>query len=150
MPTGSREEPTAWWGWLDQKLREADLNGADLVRLSDGSFRQTTISFWRHGRSSASPETAVLVAKLLRANPAEALRAAGYDTLADLVDPSVSSLAPDDPIVQEILNMRHLGMKVRLALIEQYKKDRDDVERRVRDLAGLIASQAAEQDEAAS
>lgn len=127
-----RNEPTPWWAWLQDQLKKLGMTAAELERRSNGDITSATISYWKAGPHSAAPDKAIRVAEVLRADPAEALRAAGHDSIADLVG---ASSAPADPVIEEIMGMRRLSMKVRQTLIGQYLDDRALIERRARDMA---------------
>lgn len=127
-----RKEPTPWWLWLDEQLRAQGITAAELERRSNGEITSATISYWKAGPHSAAADKAIRVAEVLGAEPAEALRAAGHKSIADLVG---SGSARVDPMITEIMGMKHLGMKVRQALITQYLADQEEARRRARQMA---------------
>lgn len=98
MPDQSRESLRAqqdelarriarqWGDWLVQTRTARQKRPIDLVRAASAIGEKLTtgqISNWESGSNRASPESARLVAKLLDADPVEALRAAGHDDWAD-------------------------------------------------------------------
>lgn len=75
-----------WAEWLVRTRTARNKRPIDLVDAASAIGRKLTtgqISNWESGRNTASPESARLVAKLLGADPVEALRAAGHDDWAD-------------------------------------------------------------------
>ena len=94
MVDGSREtrreqqEAVArrWAQWLVRTREARNKRPIDLVEAAAAIGEKLTtgqLSNWESARNTASPESARLVAKLLDADPVEALRAAGHDDWAD-------------------------------------------------------------------
>ena len=135
-----RSEPTPWWSWLQGQLKKFDMTAAELERRSNGDITSATISYWKAGPHGAAPDKAIRAAEVLRADVAEALRAAGHDKIADRV-----SETPPDPVVEEIMGMKRLSVKVRQTLVGQYLDDRAMIERRAREAARRWSEHADEE-----
>lgn len=139
MPKAHRSEPTPWQQWITEKMDAAGVTGADIERLTGGEITPGTVSYWKSGKNGAAPDKAIQVARVLRVSPVEALRAAGHDSIADLLDPDAPPPTETDPIVEEILSWTHLSTKVREALIAQYREDRAAALKRARATAEMLA-----------
>lgn len=135
MATIKRREPTPWWSWLEARMQERDVTAAELERLSGGEITSAQVSSWKKGPHGASPEKAIIAAELLQADVADALRAAGHNTVARVVDPDATPVRQVDPIITEIMDMTFLGLKVRKALVDQYLADKEEAQQRARKLA---------------
>lgn len=93
MPTDAREQRKAqraenarrWGLWLTQAMAQEKIEPKDIINGSNGTIDKGTVSHWMLGDYGVSTENALVVARILRQPPAEALRAAGHDTLADLI-----------------------------------------------------------------
>jgi len=72
-----------WAKWLDEALMLAGKTPAALAQASDGRIGTTHLTYWTTGQAAADPDDAVLVAHLLGADPADALKSAGYGDAAD-------------------------------------------------------------------
>lgn len=105
QPTGEdslmdteREHGQRWAAWLRERLDGKPQKY--LVDRSAGAIKPDRISRWLKGQRP-DPEAVVLVARILRANPQDALLVAGYDTLAGIDHPEAPP-APVDPLEDEI------------------------------------------------
>ncbi len=84
--TQARQTAQQWADWLVKMRTARNMRPIDLVRAAEAIGQKLTtgqISNWEGARNPASAESARLVAKLLDADPVEALRAAGHDDWAD-------------------------------------------------------------------
>lgn len=79
-------QDSEWAAWFEGALEAAGETAAGLSQRSQGRFERATVSKWRSGTLVPSAESAAEVAVLLKADPAGALRAAGYGLLAGLVE----------------------------------------------------------------
>lgn len=84
----SRARRQAWAAWLNDAMARAQVTPGELRRLSSGQpgveiLSASTIIRWRSGALPPSPAAALVVARLLDADPVEALRAGGHDLLAN-------------------------------------------------------------------
>lgn len=92
MPRQPRHRPdaeprgTEWALWLDHAMKNPPTTVKALVDAAGkrgATFDKTNVSRWLRGEKNADPTHAVIVARTLGRDPADALRAAGYDTMAD-------------------------------------------------------------------
>lgn len=137
-----------WAAWLNRHLElRGNMRQIDLVEASGHRLKAANVSKWVAGTNAADADGAVIVANVFHVPAHEALRAASHPEIADLVDPAVNPGASDvvprpvDPIVEEIMGWTHLGMKVREALIGQYRADREAALERARATAELLQAQ---------
>lgn len=102
----ARKTARRWADWLVRTRTARGKRPIDLVEAARAVGEKLTtgqISNWEGARNTASPESARLVARLLRADPVEALRAAGHDDWADFaaelrggnIQPPVTSVIDD-------------------------------------------------------
>jgi hypothetical protein len=138
-----------WATWLRENLERAGMTPADLMKGSGGRFDRVTVAHWLTGITTTSPESAMTVARLVGADPADALLAAGHDVVAEgLAAAREAGLPAGDPIAELILaagfeprerrelldmraaDLRRLGAEARAAeermraIIEQRQPDR--------------------------
>lgn len=94
MPRWGREQPDTvhtWQAWYTQAMDESG-KGTAQIETEAAAYRprarinRQLISKWRNGEHSASPESALIIARVLDRDPVEALRAAGHHTIADQID----------------------------------------------------------------
>lgn len=90
MPTerdqrkAQRAENARRWGtWLTQAMTRARTEPKDIVNGSDGTIDKGTVSHWMLGDYGISADNAITVARILRRDPIETLRAAGHEPYAD-------------------------------------------------------------------
>lgn len=91
MPTTPRDQRKQqrietwqrWRRWLTQAMAEERIEAKDIVTGFNGAIDKSAVSHWLNGEGGASAESAVIVARILRRSPIEALLAAGHDALAD-------------------------------------------------------------------
>lgn len=101
MPTAGRdrrreqrsENVERWRKWLTTAMAEARVEPKDLVNGSGGAIDKGSVSHWVNGENPASSESAIAVARVLRRDPVEALRAAGHEELADALAQSIADAA---------------------------------------------------------
>lgn len=150
----ARSNPAAesWGAFVRLRLAALGMSQADLRRAMEAEgypISRQAASQWFNGENAADPNMATIVATALRADPGDAMRAAGYATAVDRMRPDGNSLdgtpteaaRPVDPIIEEIMGMTHLGPKVRQALVAQYLADQEDARRRARNLAKAWAGE---------
>jgi hypothetical protein len=102
----ARTNPAAetWGAWLRPLLAELDVSQAEFgkrVVAAGGTAKKQTVSQWYNGANAADPNNAVIVADVLGASRADALRAAGYGIVADAVNDGPQARkgeAPDEAI----------------------------------------------------
>lgn len=131
----------AWARWVNAQFAARHPSPLQLEVAQAAGVGNSAVTKWRKGAHPADADTAVRVAKYFGRPPYEALRAAGHDVIADLLDPATSSLpAPpvSDPVADEIMGWTHLGIKVRQALLEQYRSDLEAALARARFTAAAI------------
>lgn len=91
MPTAGRDqrreqrtETAQRWGkWLTQAMAQARAEPKDIISQAAGAIDKGSLSRWMYGDNTASVESALIVARILRRPPTEALLAAGHDAVAD-------------------------------------------------------------------
>lgn len=75
-----------WGQWLTEAMDAENVRTFELVarggRLG-GTFESGGVTHWRNGDNTADADQAVIVARALRRDPIDALRASGHDALAD-------------------------------------------------------------------
>lgn len=81
-----RERAQHWAAWLNERLAERNMTVRGLKDASGGVLDSATISMWRSGNTVPSETTALRVASALFAPAAEALAAAGYIEMAQLIE----------------------------------------------------------------
>jgi hypothetical protein len=94
------DEARRWAAWLRDQLR--DRPQKFLVDRGQGKISQGVVSKWLSAERRASPELAALVADIFGVDRAEALQAAGYDSLIPVAyrlgtAPAPGPRLPDDP-----------------------------------------------------
>ena len=142
-PPMVRSNPAAesWGAFVRARLAALGMSQADFRRAMEHEgfpISRQAASQWFNGENAADANAATVAAAVLRADPAEAMRAAGYATAVDRMRPGGDghrAAQPVDPIVEEIMGMTHLGIKVRRALVAQYLQDQEDARHRARKLA---------------
>ncbi len=92
-----------WARWLNQALADhkPPLRPADLVRMSDNAFGTGHTTKWTNADNTASAEHVLLIARLLKRDPVEALRAAGHHTLADQIVSLVNEAIQGERLLQQ-------------------------------------------------
>lgn len=93
MPTAERhqrkeqraETARRWAAWLTAAMAARRLEPKDVIAAAGGAIDKGSLSHWMAGDNPASPDAAVIVARVLDRDPVEALRAAGHDILAEAV-----------------------------------------------------------------
>lgn len=151
-----RNNPAAesWGAFVRKHMAALGMKQAELRRAMEAEgfpISRQAASQWFNGENAADPNMATIVATVLHADPAEALRAAGYAIAVERMRPDRGDNdathravidEPVDPTIEEILGMTFLGAKVRRALIDQYLADKavadqmkEDARQRARNLA---------------
>lgn len=74
-----------WGEWLSSQLADRQWRQSDLIKASNDRLARQSVSKWVNGDNSADADAAITVAKALKADPIEALRAAGHQRIADLL-----------------------------------------------------------------
>jgi hypothetical protein len=97
MPTAGRdrrreqriENAQRWGEWLTTAMAQAHAEPKDILNRAEGAIDKGSLSHWMNGDNTASPEAALTVARILDRDPAEAMRAAGHDVLAEAIAEAV-------------------------------------------------------------
>lgn len=93
MPRWGREQPDTvhtWQTWYTQAMDESG-KGTSQIETEAAAYQprakinRQLISKWRNGEHGASPESALIIARIFQRDPVEALRAAGHHTVADQI-----------------------------------------------------------------
>lgn len=142
----ARNNPAAeaWGIFVRSHLARLKMSQANFGRRMDAAgygISKQTVSQWANGENAPDANTALAVAQALGARDTEALRAAGFALVAQRMEEQGVRVEPADPVVEEIMLMKHLSMRVRQTLIDQYTADRAMVERRAREMAQTWAAQ---------
>jgi len=77
---------TVWRSWFEDAMRRAGVAPAGVMEALRDRVPAAEVSRWVFGGGVPAAEAAVMVALVLRRDPAGALRAAGYPLLAQLVE----------------------------------------------------------------
>lgn len=99
-PAGER-----WAKWLNAQLEQHGWRQVDLVNALGDRVARQTVNNWVAGKYAADADTAYIVAATLGTHPADALRAAGYDIVADALNGHplpVGSEAAAEPVDEGI------------------------------------------------
>lgn len=94
MPTAGRnqrreqraENLRRWAAYVTRAMAEAGVQPKDVVNASEGAIDKGSLSHWMNEENPASAEGALTFARILKREPAEALREAGHQALADAVE----------------------------------------------------------------
>jgi hypothetical protein len=109
MPRSDSDRPlTPWQEYVKARLDDSGRRQKEFDGLTSGVITNTMVSNWVTGRSGAEPEAAALFALTTGAPVMTALRAAGHETLADIIgsqmatarDPRIAKML-DDPLLTE-------------------------------------------------
>lgn len=152
----ARSNPAAksWGVFMRSHLARLKMSQADFQRLMDAAgygISKQTVSQWANGENAPDANTALAVAQVMGAHDVEALRAAGFDPVADRIERRGIETEPNepiDPVIQEIMALP-LGLKVRQALVAQYLADQEEVRRRARNTSKMMAEHSGPTDSAA-
>lgn len=130
----------AWGAWIDARLNENPLlKQFELARIL--GVTNSAVSKWRKGTHPADVDTVIRAAAYFNRSPIEVLRLAGHDTVADLLEKAGVG-GGEDPIAAEIMSWTYLSVKVRTALLEQYRRDAEAALERARATAALLNDDA--------
>lgn len=138
----------SWGAFMRSHLAKLKMDQADFGRRMDAAgygISKQTVSQWFNGANAPDANTVLAVAEVFGAQDTEALRAAGFDPVAQRLERrrvGGEPTEPIDPVIQEIMNLTHLGLKVRQALVDQYLADQEDVRRRTRNVAKVVTEQS--------
>ena len=145
--TGESHTRGATWGeWINARFDEQPLT-KQLDLAAALGIGNSAVSKWRKGTHPADVDAAIRAAVFFGRPPLEALRAAGHDTVADLLealDKDRGDTGPD-PVASEIMSWTHLSVKVRTALLRQYQADMQAALDRARATAALMSENANKQ-----
>lgn len=115
--------------WLRPRMLAAGLSQTDLrKRLEDVGIEagKQTVSQWYNGGNTPVPDTVVVIAQILGAPPAEALRRAGHTRVAELLDRTAQEHPPAeqpmDPVIEKILNDPNLPSDLKDRAIAFYRR----------------------------
>lgn len=122
--------------WLRPLMLARELNQTDLRKLLEAAgivVGRQTVSQWYNGDNVPLPDTVVLIAQILRVDPAEAIREAGHGRVADLVARAVSgapetAVEPVDPVIGRIINDPLLPSDLKERAIAFYLRRRQQAE----------------------
>lgn len=113
-----------WRDWLVPAMERAKMRQIDVVRNSNGQLQPAVVSKWVNGEFSASPQYAVLVARILDADPIEALKAAGHhDIVAAMARNPVAGGELGDTVMSAVRDDLRLSEAQRRFVLEMYRAD---------------------------
>lgn len=125
--------------WLRPIMEDRRVNQADLRRLLEGvgvEAGRQTISQWFNGDNVPTPNTVALIAQVLRADPAEALRQAGHNIVVDKLQRNAGApdpIEPSDPYIRQILEDPLLPEDVKPRVIAYYRRRMQQIQDDVRE-----------------
>lgn len=101
MPREDRQARTAriarqFGQWLDQTMTDQNIRNFELVERAaafGGTFKVGHVGHWRKGHNTANPENVITLARALNQNPLVALRMAGHDEIAAILEQYGAKLA---------------------------------------------------------
>lgn len=99
MPTGDRDTRREkhrrtgqqWAQWLSGVLEQEGIDASGLAKMGGERIDRASVTHWLQGENVPSPETTLLLAKLLDRSPVEVLHAAGHDVLSDMLAASMEA-----------------------------------------------------------
>lgn len=147
----ARNNPAAesWGAFMRSRLAALQLNQAEFRRRmgAEGTdISKQTASQWANGDNAPDANTVLAVAQVLEARDTDALRAAGFDPVADRLEKQGTEGAaepqgePADPVIEYIMGMTGLSMKNRQTLVKEYLEDQALIRRRARNMAQRLAA----------
>lgn len=123
----TKPEAQRFGAWLRPLLVARGLNQTDLRRLLETAGEEVgrqTISQWVNGLNVPETDSIILIAQILRADPAEALRAAGLTRTADLIEGRgaelIADVEPPDPVIERILADPNLPADLKPRVVTYY------------------------------
>ena len=115
-PPWGREQPDhvrTWQAWFTQTMDESKKGSTQIQHEAAAleppvKISRQMISSWRLGTSGANVNAVLAIAEIFNRNPVEALRAAGYHSVAEQMDKLVrESLLGERLLQQEKRNDRN-------------------------------------------
>lgn len=127
-------------------------NQADFRRRMDAAgydISKQTVSQWANGENAPDANTVLVVAEVLGVRDTDALRAAGFDPVADRlerqgVEAGQPQGEPADPVVDFIMSLADLSMTARQTLVDEYLEEQALIRRYARKKAQRRALQVAD------
>ena len=128
-PAGER-----WAAWLNAQLAQRRWRQVDLVNALGDRVARQTVNNWVAGKYAADADTAYIVAATLDAHPADALRAAGYDVVAEALNglpPSPADAGldtgpePADEGIRIILGRKDRTPEQLAEAVDMYRRRKD-------------------------
>lgn len=115
----------SWGKWLNTHLTARGWRQIDLINASGGQLVPQTVSKWVKSLYAPDPNTVVTVAATLGEPLGEALRAAGYEAVADAMEQAAPETprdpSPDDIQVQRIMADGTRSLERRLEMVRRYR-----------------------------
>jgi succinate dehydrogenase/fumarate reductase flavoprotein subunit len=141
-----------WGAWLNTHLGRRGWRQIDLINASGDRLVPQTVSKWVKGQYAPDPNTVVIVAETLRVPLPDALRAAGYDTVADAMEKDASGqpdnqAEPIDDVERLILARKGLTPERKAEELARYRRR---MARVMADTVDIIEAIAEPDDEARS
>jgi transcriptional regulator with XRE-family HTH domain len=154
----ARSNPAAesWGVFMRSRMAAMKLNQAEFRRrmaAAGNDISKQTASQWANGDNAPDANTVLAVAQVLEARDTDALRAAGFDPVADRLEKQgvegggALRGEPVDPVIDYIMGMAELSMKFRQTLIDEYLEDQATIKRRARNMAQRLASRTGDGDD---
>lgn len=128
-----------WSRWLVGQMDRAKMRQKDLALGSSGQLTPGVISKWVIGETVAAPDSAIIAARVLGADPIEALREAGYHEIVAVV----SQVGGDgDPTVLKVQDDPRLTASQKAHIVETFRRDVEAARARALDSATFMAEYA--------
>jgi transcriptional regulator with XRE-family HTH domain len=124
------------------------MSQADFQRLMDAAdygISKQTVSQWASGENAPDANTVLAVAQVLGAQDTEALRAAGFDPVADRIErrgTGPEPTEPIDPVIQEIMGITNLSLKFRQTMVADYLAGQEEIRRRYRSVSKMASEES--------
>lgn len=130
------EAKRTWSAWIGRWMKTRGMTQTMLVAASDGDLNLKTVSKWVRGAAAASPELAVITARIFDVSVAEAMEAAGYPLTAEELAKNAPQ-APIDPGIREILAADLLTDEEKAQYIQMYQADLAQAAARAREMVRI-------------
>lgn len=129
-----------WRDWLVPEMERAEMRQIDVVRASSGQLQPAVVSKWVNGEFTASPDYAILAARILGADPLEALAAAGHHEIVATVKSVPIPGGLDDPVIAAVQGDGRLTPADKALAIRLYREDIHHAMTRARTVVDHLAA----------
>lgn len=144
---GPPDSKDTWKAWVDAQFKARPAaKQQDLAKAA--KVGNSAVSKWRKGLNVADPDAAGRAAIFFGRPPVEAMRAAGHESLLELLGVGSGDDTIKDPRAQEIMSWTYLSLKVRTTILERYRRNEQAAMDDARSDAALFRSLDDEEDQA--